>query len=267
LRKIETGGVVCCLMLLVVFNVCLFFSFSFSLSSASFPLSKKTGASKVSKARARATCDLISLHQLKEGLVNNALEDLGSGPPMLIQNFSAGYYGRGGGNAIALTDQALRVAQGFGGSDLLESIEQGGSTGNAVLDEDIRKKKRIKNRKPKKKKAATKKMKKSSSSSSSSSVKEEDAVMAITLTCDGCGVDCTSASYFIPSTEEDYCQKCLSKKKAAVAQPQRNGIDVTDATAANQMMALVVVAPSKKRKQITGPKSSKGKGKRKKVKI
>jgi hypothetical protein len=109
-------------------------------------------------------------------------------------------------------------------------------------------------------------MKKSSSSSSSSSVKEEDAVMVITLTCDGCGVDCTSASYFIPSTEEDYCQKCLSKKKA-VAQPQRNGIDVTDATAANQMMALVVVAPSKKRKQITGPKSSKGKGKRKKVKI
>jgi len=88
--------------------------------------------------------------------------------------------------------------------------------------------------------------------------------MAITLTCDGCGVDCTSASYFIPSTEEDYCQKCLSKKKAAVAQPQRNGIDVTDATAANQMMALVVVAPSKKRKQITGPKSSKRK---KKVKI
>ena len=217
---------------------------------------------------------MISLHELKEGLVNNALEDLGSGPPMLIQNFSAGYQGRGGGNAITLTDQSLRFAQGFGGSDLLESIEEGGSTGNAVLDEDIRKKKRIKNRKPKKKKAAPpqkkatmKKKEKTSSSSSSSSVKEEDALMDITLTCDGCGVDCTSQSYFIPSTEEDYCQKCmgnLSKKKAAVAQPQRNGIDVTDATAANQMMALVVVAPSKKRKQITGPKSSKRK---KKVKI
>ena len=111
------------------------------------------------------------------------MEDLGSGPPMLIQNFSAGYQGRGGGNAIALTDQALRVAQGFGGSDLLESIEQGGSTGNAVLDEDIRKKKRIKNRKPKKKKKKPKKKKKKSSTQKKkgSHEKKEKIVLLVLL--------------------------------------------------------------------------------------
>ena len=54
---------------------------------------KNPGASKVSKARAREKCKLVNLKELREGLVQDCLEDLGSGPPMRIQNFSAGYSG------------------------------------------------------------------------------------------------------------------------------------------------------------------------------
>ena len=52
---------------------------------------KNPGFSKVSKARARPKCTLMSLHELRETLIGNAaLEDLAAAPAMIISSFSAG---------------------------------------------------------------------------------------------------------------------------------------------------------------------------------
>ena len=65
---------------------------------------KEPGASKVNKARVSTRTQIISLEQLRKGLVAGDATDLASGEKLAITNYSAGYrsFGNGWqGNAVA----------------------------------------------------------------------------------------------------------------------------------------------------------------------
>jgi len=62
---------------------------------------KEPGASKVGKAQSNGSCTLMSLHDMRQGLVIGSLEAVTNGnAPMVIQNFSKGFRGNGIGYAI-----------------------------------------------------------------------------------------------------------------------------------------------------------------------
>ena len=62
---------------------------------------KDPGASKVGAARSMARCVLMSLRDVRQGLVQGSLEAVSNGKaPLVIENFSAGYRGNGIGHAI-----------------------------------------------------------------------------------------------------------------------------------------------------------------------
>jgi len=62
---------------------------------------KDPGASKVGKAQSSSSCTLLSLQDVRRGLLLGDLATITNGKaPMVIQNFSAGFRGNGIGHAI-----------------------------------------------------------------------------------------------------------------------------------------------------------------------
>lgn len=219
---------------------------------------KEPGMSKVSKARAADHVVMVSLKDLKDGLDSGCrrLEDFSAWSreePMLIQNFSNGYYGSG--LALQASKKDLAVAQGIvalakkrgdakrGASNRLalkeelmakveseDMVSHGTTRVNAL--QGLRKRKSTSAQTTTTAATAKKKLEKDSRSAAivlARPTKRGRKQSEFHVTCDECGTDCTMRSWFYPSSEQDYCDKCHTKQQAnendveAVLQSKGNG--------------------------------------------
>jgi hypothetical protein len=228
---------------------------------------KDPGFSKVSKARERPKCQLVSLKDLTDVLHGSLLEDAA---PAAIEGFSSGY----GGNSLAPTanEEAMAIALGVAPPKQIENgnkkpaakkrtakkpaakkpaTKKRGATAAAASDDGD--KKPAAKRAKKGSKAGAKKKKKTTPGKavfkaieaevvppkkgkkkaptvvatvvSKEESDTEDKSLCDIVTCDRCGVDCTRSSYFIESTEEDFCIECYETCDVEGV-PQENGENV-----------------------------------------
>ena len=70
------------------------------------------GFSKVSKARSQPKCQLLSLETLSSAIENGTTETLENVPPLLIGDFSSGYYGTST-LALEASSYELEIARGL----------------------------------------------------------------------------------------------------------------------------------------------------------
>lgn len=148
---------------------------------------KDPGFSKVSEARKRSI-QLVGLKDLALGLQAAGGMDIVDIKPMKIKNFSSGY--RGNGLVTSASEEELAIAQGL-------------KEAKVVTKQRIKGTKKVNN-------STTKKR----------SVKAND---FDNVTCDSCGVDCTSHSWFVQESESDFCDAC---NPGGSAVQQCNGVTV-----------------------------------------
>ena len=200
---------------------------------------KDPGFSKVSNARSKTRCTLVSLQTLTKLLHGNLLENVAK--PMEIDSFSSGFAGNG--LAVKASPRALEIASGVVVPKIEESSDAYSSSKRVKIEhEEFRpstmttkasKDNNLGDRNkpvnitslttvakaivtkstvaPKKKTASKKKV--------NPKEKEE-----FTVVCDGCGVDCTTYSIFVEACsptqpEQDFCGDCGEGK---VGIPQSN---------------------------------------------
>ena len=194
---------------------------------------KDPGFSKVSSARSKQQCTLLSLHALTKVIQGHLLEDVAK--PMTIESFSPGY----GGNGLAdkVPSEALAIAAGFE-----EITHQGSSSGNdrkrAKEEEGGSKPSTKRSRNAPHDVVKTTIMKKTTvianvaitTKPRNKAARKKKVVRkgnneTFSVTCDGCGVDCTSHSYFVASYnvsgDKDFCEKC-GRGKGGIRQSYGN---------------------------------------------
>lgn len=197
---------------------------------------KDPGMGSVKKARLRENLQLVNLKDLKEkGIEMGKIEDSG---PVIITNFSNGYGGTKG-LVLAASKEEIAFAAGIAPS----RVTHDSAKKRAAVQDDSKPPAKKSKTKPKaaakaapkaarkdfkppvkkavakkaaapeasalkdskSKKAATKKPKAPSKKATKKSKKAKE---SFSITCDGCGVDCTAKSWFIEQDESDFCGEC-----------------------------------------------------------
>jgi hypothetical protein len=191
---------------------------------------KEPGLTKVSAARKRDTVQLLDLKSLKEqGIEGGRLENA---VPVVIEKFSEGY--------IYATK---RVA---GAAPRKNASKKGGASKKGKNPKPSGTEKSSKKRgpgdqedeadPPAPKKAtktgatseqendsgppAPKKQRKKGATKKKTGIKKT----AFKVICDGCAMDCTEKSWFVPQEETDWCEACVKKDNSVVLQV--NGVAV-----------------------------------------
>lgn len=175
---------------------------------------------------------MASLKDLKEGLDGGAaaLEDFSfcnREEPMKIQSFSAGYQLATGYNGLALeaSKEEMAAAKGFSSKKKAATAKAPPTTAKVIEIEDDKKpaaKPSSSSSRQKRKAletvAANKKTKKTKKSKPKGKCRKkveperEDEELEDVIACDSCGVECTEESWFLATTEEDFCPQCHKEK-------------------------------------------------------
>lgn len=167
---------------------------------------KDPGYSKVSVARAKSV-QLMSLKDLTGGLTGGfAIED---SRPMQIASFSSGY----GANSQAYLASSDDLA-----------VAQGKREPTPLIESSLKK---------------GKSQKKTTSGKSINTKQIKAEAIADIITCDGCGVDCSEQSWFVETTQSDFCAAC---KPSLGYTPQRYGVDIVDTTKSDHDSTIVIAA-------------------------
>lgn len=190
---------------------------------------KEPGVSKVAAARQRDTVQLLDLKSLKEqGIKRGRLENA---VPVVIEKFSEGY-SQATKRVAAAPRKNVSKKRGAGkkGKDPTPSETEKSSKKRGPSDQEDETKPPA----PKKSSKtsvtndqenesgppAPKNRKKKRAAKNKSGIKKTK----FKVTCDGCAVDCTEKSWFVPQNETDWCEACVKNDNSTVFQV--NGVAV-----------------------------------------